>query len=83
MKQLVNPYKAGAGHSPPHLAGREREIEQFRKYLEQNEITKNVILTGLRGVGKTVLMDDKYKPEAINAGWVWVGSDFSESAFLT
>ena len=83
MKQLVNPYKAGAGHSPPYLAGRKKEVEQFRKYLQQEEITKNVILTGLRGVGKTVLMDDKYKPEAISAGWVWVGSDFSESAFLS
>jgi hypothetical protein len=83
MQQLANPYKAGAGHSPPYLAGREKEIEQFRKYLAQEDITKNVILTGLRGVGKTVLMDDKYKPEALKAGWAWVGSDFSESAFLS
>jgi hypothetical protein len=78
-----NPYKPGAGHSPPHLAGRTSEIEEFQHHLGQTEITKNVILTGLRGVGKTVLMDDRYRPEAIKAGWAWVGSDFSESAFLS
>ena len=82
-KEIVNPYRPGAGHSPPYLAGREEEIEEFRPYLEQTEVTKNVILTGLRGVGKTVLMDDKLKPMALDAGWVWVGSDFSESSFLS
>ncbi len=43
----------------------------------------NVVLTGLRGTGKTVLMEDKYKPVAQKEGWAWVGSDFSESSFLT
>lgn len=81
-KRDVNPYKPGAGHSPPHLAGRSKEVDEFKKFLAQEEITKNVILTGLRGVGKTVLMDDRYKPAALDVGWVWVGSDFSESAFL-
>jgi hypothetical protein len=78
-----NPFRPGAGHSPPHLAGREGEVEHFRQYLEQETIVKNVVLTGLRGVGKTVLMDDRFKPEAQRAGWAWVGSDFSESSFLT
>jgi hypothetical protein len=79
----ANPYKPGAGHSPPHLAGRNDQIEQFKQFLQQEVITKNVILTGLRGVGKTVLMDDRYKPIALDSGWVWVGSDFSESSFLS
>jgi len=83
MCEKPNPYRPGAGHSPPHLAGRAEEIEQFKKFLQQDIVTKNVILTGLRGVGKTVLMDDKYKPEVKHAGWAWVGSDFSESCFLT
>src|SRR5262249_10951633 len=43
---------------------------------------KNLILTGLRGVGKTVLMDDVYKPLALKKNWIWVGSDMSESAFV-
>ena len=79
----TNPYSPGAGHSPPFLAGREQEIEVFRKYLHQDEILANVVLTGLRGTGKTVLMEDRYKPCAQKEGWVWVGSDFSESSFLS
>ena len=82
-KEDSNPYRAGAGHSPPYLAGRKDQIQQFSKFLDQRPVTKNVILTGLRGVGKTVLMDGKYKPLAIGKGWSWVGSDFSESAFLS
>lgn len=79
----ANPYSPGAGHSPPYLAGREEEIAAFRQHLDQQVILKNVILTGLRGTGKTVLMDDKYKPLAQAENWVWVGSDFAESSFLS
>ncbi|MFO0967637.1 MAG: hypothetical protein U0793_18915 [Gemmataceae bacterium] len=81
-KLVANPYKPGAGHSPPHLAGRKKEAAEFRKFLAQETVSQNVVLTGLRGVGKTVLMDDVYKPLAIQEGWIWVGSDFSESAFV-
>src|SRR6266508_3477728 len=80
--KAINPFRPGAGHSPPYLAGREKEREQFNRFLRQDTITDNVVLTGLRGVGKTVLMDDIYKPMALSANWVWVGSDFSESAFV-
>ena len=53
-------------------AGREKEIDQFRIHMQQDEILKNVILTGLRGTGKTVLMDSKYKYEAQRlAGFGW------------
>jgi hypothetical protein len=83
MSNAANPFRPGAGHSPPHLAGRSKQIDEFKQFLQQEVVTKNVILTGLRGVGKTVLMDDKYKPEAIQEGWTWVGSDFSESCFLS
>ena len=81
--QTLNPYSPGAGHSPPFLAGRDQEVATFREYLTQNEILKNVVLTGLRGTGKTVLMDDQFKPAAQEAGWVWIGSDFAESSFLS
>ena len=84
MKDLrSNPFSPGAGHSPPYLAGREAELESFRKYLQQEQVMTNVILTGLRGTGKTVLMEDKYKPIAQQDSWVWVGSDFAESTFLS
>jgi nucleoside-triphosphatase THEP1 len=81
-KQSDNPFRAGAGHSPPHLAGRDEQREQFSRLLDQDVITQNIILTGLRGVGKTVLMDDVYKPLALKKHWVWVGSDLSEAAFV-
>lgn len=67
---------------PPHLAGREREYEEFDQLLEQDEILNNAVLTGLRGVGKTVLLET-FKPRAIETGWLWVTADLSESASIT
>lgn len=63
---------------PPYLAGREKEQKEFEKLLEQNTILQNLILTGLRGLGKTVLLET-FKPMAIRAGWLWAGTDLSES----
>ena len=74
-----NPYRPGAGHMPPHLAGREREYREFDRLLEQDTILENMVLTGLRGVGKTVLLET-FKPRAIQQGWLWAGTDLSESA---
>jgi Cdc6-like AAA superfamily ATPase len=84
MKQpeFKNPYRPGAGHMPPHLAGREREYEEFDQLLEQDEILNNVVLTGLRGVGKTVLLET-FKPRAVEQGWFWVSADLSESASIS
>lgn len=77
-----NPFRPGAGHQPPHLAGRQREQDDFDKLLEQDTILENVVLTGLRGVGKTVLLDT-FKPLAIKKGWLWVGADLSESSSVS
>jgi hypothetical protein len=79
---FTNPYRPGAGHMPPHLAGREREYAEFDRLLDQETILDNLILTGLRGVGKTVLLDT-FKPRAISRGWLWVGTDLSESASVS
>jgi hypothetical protein len=49
--EFKNPYKPGAGHMPPHLAGRQREYAEFDRLLEQDEILENMVLTGLRGLG--------------------------------
>jgi hypothetical protein len=73
-----NPFRPGAGHMPPYLAGREAEEQEFRRLLDQETILENLILTGLRGVGKTVLLE-KLKPIAIQNGWLWVGTDLSET----
>jgi len=82
MIELANPFRPGAGHQPPHLAGRQAETEEFTRLLKQNTILENMVLTGLRGVGKTVLLET-LKPLASEKGWVWVGADLSESASLT
>lgn len=67
---------------PPYLAGRLAETREFSKLLTQNPILQNVVLTGLRGVGKTVLMDT-FKPLALKHGWLWVGTDLSESTSIS
>lgn len=77
-----NPYRPGAGHPPPYLAGREPEIRDFERLLQQTRILENMILTGLRGVGKTVLLDT-LKPIAMRNGWGWVGTDMSESSSVS
>jgi hypothetical protein len=77
-----NPFKPGAGHAPPYLAGREQERLEFERLLGQTTILENLVLTGLRGVGKTVLLDT-FKPLAISHGWHWVGADLSESVSVS
>jgi hypothetical protein len=80
--EFKNPYRPGAGHMPPHLAGREREYEEFDRLLEQDDILENMVLTGLRGVGKTVLLET-FKPRAMQHGWLWATADLSESASIS
>lgn len=82
LPEFKNPYRPGAGHMPPHLAGREREYAEFERLLEQDEILENLVLTGLRGVGKTVLLET-FKPRAIQRGWLWATADLSESASIS
>ena len=82
MAEFSNPFRPGAGHHPPHLAGRHEEREEFRRLLGQSTILENMVLTGLRGVGKTVLLDS-FKPLAMSLGWVWVGTDLSESTSIS
>jgi len=77
--KFANPFKPGAGHMPPYLAGRQSENREFSRLLKQETILENMVLTGLRGVGKTVLLET-FKPVAIRDKWFWVGTDLSESA---
>lgn len=81
-KPFQNPFRPGAGHLPPYLAGREHERQEFTRLLEQEPVMTNLVLTGLRGVGKTVLLET-FKPIAIDNGWLWAGTDLSESATVT
>ena len=72
-----NPSGPGLGHPPPYLAGREDEQRDFTRLLGQSVILDNILLTGLRGVGKTVLLDT-IKPIAQAMKWLWVGQDMSQ-----
>lgn len=81
-RAFENPFRPGAGHAPPYLAGREGERGEFERLLGQTTILENLVLTGLRGVGKTVLLDS-FKPIAIQRGWHWVGTDLSEAVSVS
>src|SRR5438128_12660356 len=81
-KKFVNPFRPGAGHMPPYLAGRVQETKEFVRLLQQDIIMENLVLTGLRGTGKTVLLET-FKPLAIKERWLWVGTDLSESTSIS
>ncbi len=60
MDPIRNPFAPGAGTRPPELAGREELLGTVRVALERTRLrrpTKSVLMVGLRGVGKTVLLD--------------------------
>lgn len=82
MLSVQNPFRPSAGQSPLYLAGRDDEQSDFSLLLDQNPILQNCIITGLRGVGKTVLLEN-LKPIAVKKGWLWTGNDLSESVSLT
>ena len=82
MAEFANPFRPGAGHTPPYLAGRQAERAEFQRLLSQTTILENMVMTGLRGVGKTVLLDS-FRPLTIERGWVWVGTDLSESTSVS
>src|ERR1035441_4591664 len=61
MNAIQNPFSPGAGSPPPELVGREVILEQARILLgrvKENRPEKSILLTGLRGVGKTVLLNE-------------------------
>lgn len=72
-----NPYKPGVGTRPPYLAGREEPIRRFGRLLEDYpEKRGNLRITGLRGVGKTVLLKE-FERTAKREEWVVVRRDLS------
>jgi hypothetical protein len=68
---IRNPYAPGAGQRPPELAGRDEQLEAFEVVLARvarARPERSVVLTGLRGVGKTVLLN-AMRSAAVRAGW--------------
>src|ERR1700732_4208186 len=78
MHPIKNPFSPGAGSPPPELVGRDPILEQARILLgraKQKKPEKSMLLTGLRGVGKTGLPNeierlakaDKYRAISVEA----------------
>lgn len=64
MNPLTNPFSPGAGSPPPELAGRQPILERARialARLKNGKSEKSFLLVGLRGVGKTVLLNEIHK----------------------
>src|SRR5438270_915453 len=71
MDPLQNPFSPGAGSPPPELAGRGPLLAQTAIVLgriKQGKSEKSRIFVGLRGVGKTVLLN-KIKEQAVALGY--------------
>ena len=61
MNHIKNPFSPGAGSPPPELVGRDHILEKSRILLgrvRQGRSEKSLLLVGLRGVGKTVLLNE-------------------------
>ncbi len=84
MNPITNPYTPGAGTPPRELAGRDDLRNKVRICLERLKIgnsAKSVIMVGLRGVGKTVLLD-KMRLDAEASGIYTVRIEVPENKSL-
>ncbi len=84
MDPIKNPFSPGAGSPPPELVGREGILEQARILLgriKERRPEKSILLTGLRGVGKTVLLNE-IERMAAKAGYRTVPSEAHEDKSL-
>lgn len=80
MDPRKNPYAPGAGTRPPYIAGRDREIEAYSVLLDRLRLgnaAKSMIVTGLRGVGKTVLLN-AFEDTSIERDWVAASLELDE-----
>jgi hypothetical protein len=81
---IRNPYTPGAGSRPPALTGRDEQIEDFRVLLARLRIgrpEKSMLITGLRGVGKTVLLNT-FEAIAEEAGFRTAKSEITHETEL-
>lgn len=72
-----NPYTPNAGARPAALVGRDRELEEFERLLSrllQGYTAQSMLITGLRGVGKTVLLGE-FRRRALANDWVTVATE--------
>ena len=84
MDPITNPFAPGAGTPPPELAGRDDVRETVRVAIERvrnRSPTKSILMVGLRGVGKTVLLD-RMSDDAEGAGIQTLRVEASENRSL-
>jgi len=84
MDPLRNPFSPGSGNPPPELAGRDELLEQARVTLgrvKAGRFEQGLMLVGLRGVGKTVLLN-KTRELAEGAGYAIVMVESTEKRSL-
>lgn len=79
LDPVANPYTPGAGQRPALLSGRDQELQDFRarlQRLERGRAAQCTLIVGLRGVGKTVLLNT-FGQEAVRRNWVVVEHELS------
>lgn len=84
MDPIKNPFSPGAGAPPPELVGREATLDQARVLLgriKAKRAEKSILLTGLRGVGKTVLLNE-IERMAMKEGYRTIGLEAHEDKTL-
>ncbi|MGI8538052.1 MAG: ATP-binding protein [Mycobacteriales bacterium] len=72
MDAVLNPYSPGAGRPPAALVGRDRQRDAWRVALDRvdrGRTAQPVVLYGLRGVGKTVLLSG-FSKTALSREWI-------------
>jgi len=77
-----NPYTPDMGARPPFLAGRESELGYLRELLDQlghGGTQRHLVITGLRGVGKTVLLNE-FESLCEASGWHGEAREVSEES---
>ncbi len=84
LDPVRNPYTPGAGQQPAVLIGRDREVQDFEtrlQRLEAGRAAQCTLIVGLRGVGKTVLLN-RFASRALQRDWVVVEHELTSRADL-
>jgi hypothetical protein len=82
MRAQDNPYTPNAGARPPALVGRDEELEAFGVLLARllrGRTEQSMLITGLRGVGKTVLLT-RFEELAREGGWTTVEAEITKNS---
>ena len=82
MRAQDNPYTPNAGAQPPALVGRDEELAAFEVLLARllrGHTEQSMLVTGLRGVGKTVLLT-RFQELAREGGWTTVDAEITKNS---